>query len=174
MRKNLGHIERILKFENSSRTTVLDFNEMFPEAPIKNRSPKAEVQIFDVAGPEYRRNLMVDGERITHDFKIVHGSSETPKRPEWKRNHGHPTNRGLRNTVMTDVELKLIPNHYYLLQYMRGSINSHHTILEIDSRTSMGYHVIKRSLLEMENLGILDIDHSDDHRFKVTLTEDWH
>lgn len=166
-------MEKIRLFDNSLDNSVSGFNKIFPETPIRWRNKQAVVEVLDVCGPQYRRNVTVDGKEITHDFYIVLGIDKiTPGKRIYRSEF--PSNRLTRNTVMNKAELSLSPNHYYFLQYLRGCQNPYHTYHEIAANSSVGYNTVKKALLEMEEKGVIFITPAGKHhRFEVMISEEW-
>lgn len=191
-------IDRINKFEALPEQTVAEFNKIFYDNQITQGRLEAEVEIGEILGPANVRELIVDGVKTRHEFRIhtnapalyeaflldVQGarSQGYPKddyvktsAPKVRRNmQEQQSNANLENLVLEDKEMKLEPIEYMLLQYFRGCQSVFHTQPEIASKISKSVRTIRDTLKRMEEKQILQTNVIPEiHKMAITVNEEW-
>lgn len=177
----MGIGEKIKLFESLPEQTVQKFNEVFPESilNVNKFNPTSEVEIDDIVGPENRRHLYIDEERIVHTFeielpKILDENTSARNAVLMRKDGTLETNASLENMVMEEKEMELEPIEYVVLQYLRGCQNPYHTQVEIAAKLRRSSKGIRNVLKKMEEKQIIATKSIvNQQRMLITINEEW-
>lgn len=167
---SLSLIERFDKLESLPRSTVTEFNKLFPERPIDyialGFDLNDEVEIGRIIGPDFVRLLKVDGKEIEHAFNTH--KDERVTREEFE------TNEKLENLLLPEKELELDPFEYKLLQYFRGCQSIYHTNLEIAVKIRKSLRQVRTVIERMEQKKIIATEYIPKvAKTTITVNEEW-
>lgn len=166
----LSLIERFDKLESLPRSTVTEFNKLFPERPIDyialGFDLNDEVEIGRIIGPDFVRLLKVDGKEIEHAFNTL--SKDERVRAEFE------TNANLENLLLPEKELELDPFEYKLLQYFRGCQSIYHTQLEIAVKIRKSLRRVRAVIEKMEEKKIISTEYIPKvAKTTIIVNEEW-
>lgn len=176
---------KISEFENSPEQDVKTFNKIFTDCPlnVNNYSPRAEVEIGPILGPEMRRELFVDGVKIEHTFREdfflpldlpTNGAVKVFQNKRGSATVTTITNQNLENLVIEEKEFDLEPIEYMMLQYLRGCQSEYHTQPEIAGKLKRSLRGIRNCLKSMEQKNIIKVNNIPaHHKLHISINEDW-